>query len=61
MWESTQFPHLFVLSIPYHSGRDIPIGTKKSILDQLEDDIFEWEQLLDDSEDEDDKSGDDLE
>ena len=52
MWVSDPFPHLFVLSIPDHGGRDIPIGTKKSILDQLEEDIFEWEQLLDRDEDE---------
>jgi hypothetical protein len=26
---------------------DLPIGTKNSILSQLEDDIAEWEQRLD--------------
>lgn len=49
MWESC-FERLFVLSIPNHGGRDIPPGTKASILDQLEDDVFAWEdELTDDS------------
>jgi len=50
MWESKEFPSLFVLSIPKHGGRDIPLGTKNSILDQLEDDVLEWENRLDELE-----------
>jgi hypothetical protein len=58
MWESTHFPELFVLSIPHHGGRDLAIGTKKSILDQLEDDVLAWEQRLDDEEDDEEKDDD---
>ena len=43
MWENKEFPDLFVLSIPDHGGRDLAVGTKNSILDQLEDDIAAWE------------------
>jgi hypothetical protein len=46
MWESTEFRALYPLSIPHHGGRDLPIGTKKSVLDQLEDDILAWEESL---------------
>jgi hypothetical protein len=46
-WLSTEFDNLPPLSIPHHGGRDLPIGTKNSILSQLEDDIAEWEQRLD--------------
>jgi hypothetical protein len=45
-WVSTEFEGLFPLSIPHHGGRDLPIGTKNSILSQLEDDIAEWERKL---------------
>ena len=45
MWESTNFD-LFPLSIPHHGGRDIPVGTRNSILDQLEDDILAWDEEL---------------
>jgi len=62
MWESTEFD-LFVLSIPHHGGRDLAPGTKKSILDQLEDDLLAWEERLgederveDEGEDDDDES-----
>jgi hypothetical protein len=50
MWESTDF-RLFPLSIPHHGGRDLPIGTKNSILDQLEDDILAWEEELSEEDD----------
>jgi hypothetical protein len=51
MWESTEFD-LYPLSIPRHGGRDLAIGTKRSILDQLEDDVLAWEQRLLEEEDE---------
>lgn len=51
MWESTEFD-LYPLSIPRHGGRDLAIGTKRSILDQLEDDVQAWEQRLLEEEDE---------
>lgn len=46
-WESEQFPELYAVTIPDHGGKDIPIGTKNSILTQLEDDLIAWEALLD--------------
>lgn len=50
-WESEEFSHLHPLSIPHHGGRDIPIGTKRNILDQLEKDLFSWEMRLDQEQD----------
>lgn len=38
------------LSIPNHSG-DVPIGTARSIIDQLLDDCDDWESYLADCED----------
>lgn len=47
MYESEPFPNLFALSIPFHGGAaDVAIGTKRSILTQLEDDLSEWEGRL---------------
>ena len=46
MWVSTVFDELDALSIPRHGGKDIPPGTKKSILNQLEDDLLAWEERL---------------
>jgi hypothetical protein len=46
MWESQDFPKLYVLSIPDHGSKDLPVGTRNSILDQLEDDILAWEELI---------------
>jgi hypothetical protein len=46
-WVSTEFDNLSPLAIPHHGGRDLTIGTKNSILNQLELDIAEWEQRLD--------------
>jgi hypothetical protein len=45
-FESEAFPHLRPLSIPNHKGRDIPRGTKNSILNQLEDDLDAWDEAL---------------
>jgi hypothetical protein len=45
MWESEQFD-LFALSIPDHGGKDLAIGTQRSILNQLEDDVLAWEERL---------------
>jgi len=46
MYENDAFPHLRPLSIPNHKGRDLPLGTKNSILTQLEDDQAAWEEAL---------------
>jgi hypothetical protein len=46
MWENVEFDELFPLSIPRHGGRDLSVGTKRSILDQLEDDVLAWEVRL---------------
>lgn len=46
MYESEAFPHLRPLSIPNHKGRDLPSGTKNSILNQLEDDLDAWDEAL---------------
>jgi HicA toxin of bacterial toxin-antitoxin, len=46
MYESGAFPHLRPLSIPNHKGRDMPPGTKNSILNQLEDDLDAWDEAL---------------
>ncbi len=50
MWESAGFG-LFPLAIPHHGGRDLPVGTKNSILNQLEDDILAWEEELSEEDD----------
>ena len=55
-WESMEFNELFPLAIPHHGGRDLPPGTRRNILDQLEQDVFAWEKRLD--QDEDDESDD---
>jgi len=46
-WESEVFAHLYPLSIPHHGGKDIPIGTRRSIIDRLEEDVLAWETRLD--------------
>lgn len=46
VYESIEFNDLFPVSIPHHGGKDIPIGTRNSILNQLEDDIHAWEFKL---------------
>ncbi len=51
----SEFADLFPLSIPNHKGRDIPTGTKNSILNQLEDDLAKWEETLDEWENSNDK------
>ena len=58
MWLSEEFPDLYVLSIPDHGGKDLSIGTRNSILNQLEDDILAWEEALpvEDNEDDDKNS-----
>jgi hypothetical protein len=58
VWQSTEFTELFVLSIQDHGGKDLAIGTKNAILDQLEDDIAAWETRLGEEEDEQDDDGD---
>ena len=44
-WINRQFPNLRPLSIPHHS-RDLNKITARSILDQLEEDIEKWEEVL---------------
>jgi len=51
MWENIEFDQLYALSIPRHGGRDLSPGTQRSILDQLDDDVLAWEELLGDDED----------
>ncbi len=46
MYASELFPHLRPLSIPNHKGRDLPLGTKNSILDQLEEDLDAWDEAF---------------
>jgi hypothetical protein len=46
-YESAEFPKLRPLSIPMHKGRDLPLGTKNSILSQLDDDFLAWDERLD--------------
>jgi hypothetical protein len=46
MWESNEFPTLRPLSIPDHGNKDLAPGTQSSILNQLEDDIFAWDERL---------------
>ena len=46
MWESEQFAELAPLSIPHHGKKDLPKPTRDSILNQLEEDLLEWEQYL---------------
>jgi hypothetical protein len=45
-WISIQFPSLRPLSISHHSTSDLNRFTARSILDQLEEDIEKWSQLL---------------
>ncbi len=51
LWVSDEFPHLPPVAIPHHGGRDLAPGTRDSILDQLEDDVHEWDAKLADGED----------
>jgi hypothetical protein len=43
-WINTEFPGLRPLSIPDHGGRDLSPGVRKSVLNELENDIDAWEQ-----------------
>jgi hypothetical protein len=45
-WVNKQFPHLRPLSIPHHGSSDLNRFTARGILDQLEEDIEQWEELL---------------
>jgi hypothetical protein len=58
MWESAEFPRLYPLSIPHHGAKDLSIGTRNSILEQLEDDVAAWERVLDDDDPAQDDDGD---
>jgi hypothetical protein len=54
VWVSTEFDDLYPVSIPRHGARIVSIGTKNSILDQLEDDVQAWDMSLEDEEGSDD-------
>lgn len=43
---SKVFLNLRPLSIPKHKGRDLPTGTKNSILTQLDEDLIAWDDRL---------------
>lgn len=45
-WLNKEFPTLRPLSIPDHGGKDLAIGTKNSILNQLEDDQIAWDEKI---------------
>ena len=45
-WENDHFLELRPLSIPDHGGKELPSGTKHSILNQLEDDLTSWDERL---------------
>lgn len=47
VWESQEFSSLFPLAIPHHGGKDLAVGTKNNILDQLEEDVLAYEARLD--------------
>lgn len=49
LWESSSFPSLRAVAIPYHGGRELPEGTKINVLDQFEEDLIAWKQRLNDS------------
>ena len=46
MWESADFPFLKPQAIPHHGGRDVSPLVRKHVLDQLQEDIFAWDNLL---------------
>lgn len=45
-WVSDQFLSLRPLSIPHHGSGDLNRNTARAILDQLEEDIEKWEEVL---------------
>jgi len=45
-WVNKQFPYLRPLSIPHHGSRDLNKFTARGILNQLEEDIEKWEEVL---------------
>lgn len=51
-YESEVLPHLYPLTIPHHGGKDLAPGTKRSILDRIEEDVFAWELKLDEDDSE---------
>jgi hypothetical protein len=50
VWENQELTELYPLAIPHHGTRDLSIGTQRSILDALEDDVLAWEERLTDEE-----------
>jgi hypothetical protein len=61
VWES-ELEELYPLSIPHHGGgRDLSVGTQRSILDSLEDDVLAWEERFpnEDNEEYDDEKSED--
>ncbi len=47
-WEHTELSG-FPLSIPHHGNRDLPPGTRNSILNVFEDDVAAWEATFPDN------------
>ena len=45
------------LSIPYSKGRDLAPGTRNSVLNQLEEDVLVWEEVLAERRDDTEASG----
>lgn len=41
-WISKHFSNLRPVSIPHHGNKDLKHGTKNSILNDLEEDLFSW-------------------
>ena len=41
-WESADFPHLRPITIPRHGSKDVSPFVQKTVLNQLELDIFAW-------------------
>lgn len=58
-WINLHFPLHPPVSIPHHGGRDIPPGTRRSILDQLNDDLLAWESELENEDKESEDEADD--
>ena len=51
---------VYPVSIPHHGNKDLALGTQRSVLDALEEDVLVWEERLsnesDDEEPEDEDS-----
>jgi hypothetical protein len=52
IWGNAAFPLLPPLVVPRHDGKDLKTGLKNELLNDLENDCWEWEQKLPKDEDE---------